>query len=719
MEQKETNRPVLTISLLASNRPDTIPRCLDSVRELMKEIPSELILVDTSGSEEIHRLLLTYTDQVIPFTWCNDFSRARNVGLSRARGEWFLFLDDDEWFVETKPLVDFFRSGEYKKYGCANYIVRSFYDRNYTVSHDAMASRMVKLTPEICFRGKIHEYLYGAEGHTKILDAVVYHSGYIYVTEADRKKHFERNANLLKEMIREEPGELRWKVQLAQEYRSNKDWKELAAFSEQCLAECAKVNSKYANYDIGTFYAGRILGYLYTNQLERGIAACGEELRDPRNSELSHAHTYHYLGMLALYRKEWKKAEDSMHKFLSLERELKKDPVKLEEQQWGLMVCEAFDVVPMKRAYSVLIVCGWKQGRVDALHKYFKKLEWDKPSAYELDRMPEYLTEAVATLPQDNMLDEMLALGWKSAGMKMKLFACSEGWKERDEKGYYRILRSMSRIEDEHWYPSYAAVMYAAHTGKRNALPDRIAAFAGHLDNIFLFPQEVRDAATENGISLEPFYLAVPYEKWCISLQKYIQQVEWNDLRITVLELEDMQKTEDIRYDYALARLAEAIVAVSERGWKYQDRHPLFVAYADSVSRLCGKYYKEPVVQEYPELLPDYLAAGMLVHQALELEESSLPEAVRLYHRAAQENPRLQKAVKAYLVSLKIHADQKERKRQKEFAELLQQTKCQTRELLANGNTAAARGILAQLKQLAPEDLEVAELMLRTRLAEG
>jgi hypothetical protein len=125
------------------------------------------------------------------------------------------------------------------------------------------------------------------------------------------------------------------------------------------------------------------------------------------------------------------------------------------------------------------------------------------------------------------------------------------------------------------------------------------------------------------------------------------------------------------------------------------------------------------VVQDYPELLPGYLAAGVLIHQALDLEESRLPEAVRLYHRAAQENPTLQRAVKGYLVSLQIHADQKERKRQKEFAELLQQTKCQTRELLANGNTAAARGILAQLKQLAPEDLEVAELMLRTRLAEG
>ena len=50
----KTKKPVLTISLLISNRPDTIPRCLDSLRLVMDEIPCELILIDTSKSEEIH-----------------------------------------------------------------------------------------------------------------------------------------------------------------------------------------------------------------------------------------------------------------------------------------------------------------------------------------------------------------------------------------------------------------------------------------------------------------------------------------------------------------------------------------------------------------------------------------------------------------------------------------------------------------------------------------
>ena len=87
---------VLSISLLASNRKDSIRKCLDSLNPLLKEVSSELIIVDTGCDEEQHNLLLEYADKVICFEWCNDFSKARNVGLKQAKGEWFLYIDDDE-----------------------------------------------------------------------------------------------------------------------------------------------------------------------------------------------------------------------------------------------------------------------------------------------------------------------------------------------------------------------------------------------------------------------------------------------------------------------------------------------------------------------------------------------------------------------------------------------------------------------------------------------
>jgi glycosyltransferase involved in cell wall biosynthesis len=718
MKIDEKKQPILTISLLASNRPDTIRRCLDSVRELLAQIPGELILVDTSGSEEIHRILLEYTDQVVEFAWCDDFSRARNAGLELAHGEWFMFLDDDEWFVETKPLVDFFCTGEYRKYGCANYIVRNFYDKNYTSYSDSWVSRMTRRTPETRFKGRIHEYLEPVDGKATIIPAIAYHSGYIYANEEARREHFERNAALLLEMIREEPEVIRWKVQLAQEYRSIKDWKKLAEYCGECLAQCAAVNSRYDNYDIGTFYAGEILGYLYSNQLERGIRACEETLSDKRNSDLCRAFTYHYLGMFAFYRKDWKQAEEYMHMFLKMEREMKREPEKLDEQRWALLVAEAFDVVPMKRTYSVLIVCGWKQNHKEALHKYFKRLEWDKATIYELDGMPEYLIEAVAKLPQDEVLDEMLCLGWKNPRMKLKLFACAEGWKSRDTEAYFRILRAMSKIEDEHWYPSYAAVLYADHAGKTHALAELVAEFGRHLENIFLFPQEIREIAIRNQVDLEPVYLAVPLEQWCDNLHIYQMKAKRNDFFLTEQELAGMQKTQDIRYDYAYARLAEMEAVTSVYNHDFQGKRREMQHYADKMLYFYRTYYPQYGMKEYLTVLPDYGKAGVLIGLALDEEETNLTKAMELYNRAAREYSLLQPAMRDYMICLQLYSEKEAMNREEEFQTLLKKTKQQARELVEQKDTAAAGQILQQLKQLAPEDLEVTEMTLRTRLAE-
>ena len=107
---KNNQKILLTISMLASNRIETLRKSLDSLKPIMEKIPSELILTDTSKDPEIHNILLEYTDHVVEFDWCNDFSKARNVGLKLAKGEWFMFLDDDEWFENVDELVEFFNS---------------------------------------------------------------------------------------------------------------------------------------------------------------------------------------------------------------------------------------------------------------------------------------------------------------------------------------------------------------------------------------------------------------------------------------------------------------------------------------------------------------------------------------------------------------------------------------------------------------------------------
>jgi len=336
----ENQKPILTISLLASNRPETIRRCLDSLTPIREAVPSELILVDTSNNDDIHKILREYTEQVYKFEWCNDFSKARNVGLEKANGEWFLYLDDDEWFVEVEELIQFFQTGEYKEYGSASYQVRSFYDVEQIYYEDIWVSRMIRKDEDTAFRSKVHEYLYPVRGKNKHILARANHSGYIYVTEEQRKAHFERNVSLLKEMIAEEPENFRWPMQLIQEYRSIRDWEEICSCCEKYLSLSTDANDTYNNIYLGTFYAGYIEALIAQKNYELALGICSKALNDKRNTDLCRIYICSKLAEIYLELEKYKEANKYADIYLEVVEEYKKDHPTHSMQEMAIIVNE-------------------------------------------------------------------------------------------------------------------------------------------------------------------------------------------------------------------------------------------------------------------------------------------------------------------------------------------------------------------------------------------
>ena len=135
---------VLSISMLISGR-EEMQKSLESLRPFQKELPCEVILVDTGCNAAQRELAEQYADKIISFTWCNDFAAARNVGLKAAKGEWFLYLDDDEWFEDPGEIINFFRTGEYRNYNSASYAVRNYKNAEGTIYNESYPSRMEKL----------------------------------------------------------------------------------------------------------------------------------------------------------------------------------------------------------------------------------------------------------------------------------------------------------------------------------------------------------------------------------------------------------------------------------------------------------------------------------------------------------------------------------------------------------------------------------------------
>lgn len=228
----------LSVSLLASDRPAALERCLDSLKPLLMKVPSELIVVATGTDDKVREIVSDYTDQIISFTWCNDFSAARNAGLKFARGEWFLYIDDDEWFEDTTEICDFFLTGEYHKFGVATYKQRNYVDWQGMIYSDFQVVRLIKLVTESHFVNPIHEELVPRYAPCKELNAYVHHYGYVKSKENAATEKTSRNLTLLLEDIRNRPFYVKNYVQIVQEYREAHDWENAEQYCRKGLKYC-------------------------------------------------------------------------------------------------------------------------------------------------------------------------------------------------------------------------------------------------------------------------------------------------------------------------------------------------------------------------------------------------------------------------------------------------------------------------------------------------
>lgn len=204
----------LSISILVSNHIDTVRKCLESVKPLLDRLRAELIVVDTGSTDGSIDVAKEYTDKIIPFVWCNDFSAARNVGLKAAHGEWFLYLDDDEWFEDVSEIINFFETEKYMDYGRAFYVQRNYEDYEGTRYTDAHVLRMFQIVEGTHFKFRIHELVSPELDPLKVFSTYVHHYGYIGKSE---EKH-QRNATLLRKELKDNPNEMRMFAQLVNEY---------------------------------------------------------------------------------------------------------------------------------------------------------------------------------------------------------------------------------------------------------------------------------------------------------------------------------------------------------------------------------------------------------------------------------------------------------------------------------------------------------------------
>jgi tetratricopeptide (TPR) repeat protein len=90
-------------------------------------------------------------------------------------------------------------------------------------------------------------------------------------------------------MIAAEPDKLRWRLQLAMEYRFVEEYEQLFQLCEESLAVSREMTGVNEVVAIGSFYAGEVLACMHLEKYEDALRVCEAAERDVRILELGRA----------------------------------------------------------------------------------------------------------------------------------------------------------------------------------------------------------------------------------------------------------------------------------------------------------------------------------------------------------------------------------------------------------------------------------------------
>ena len=149
----------ISVCYMVRNEEKTLLQSLQSVCTAADEI----IVVDTGSTDRTKEIAMSFSARVYDFPWQDDFSAPRNFALTRATGDWIVFLDADEYF--SAATAHRLRSviQKYHKAGWKGCLLIHRYDIDVDNANEILADTLVSriFTNDAGYRyqGIIHEEL--------------------------------------------------------------------------------------------------------------------------------------------------------------------------------------------------------------------------------------------------------------------------------------------------------------------------------------------------------------------------------------------------------------------------------------------------------------------------------------------------------------------------------------------------------------------------------
>lgn len=712
-----TNRVILSISILISGQ-ENMDKCLASLQYFRDALPCETILVDTGCNKEQRKLAERYADKILDFSWCDDFAAARNIGLKASTGEWFLYLDDDEWFENPTQIIEFFTSGEYQAYNSATYLVRNYLNEQGTIYEDVKVGRMVKRESSTAFHGKIHEFLYPCKDPVKNFSTFVHHFGYVFKNEDEKRLHAQRNIKLLEEMVKEQPQEIRWVNQLAQEYYGIGCFEQAIEVCKQGIQQ-SKDNETCDYVRLGTAYAFLILSHVAKKENEEAQEWLDKALGENSMPETTRA--FFYLLGIQIYGEtdDTAKCRDFVKQYLT-EYEKLRNETDIISNETSLVTGTVFQP---QRAFPTLLVgipALILAADYEMVKKAFYTVDWQDSRMLGQEEQERKIVDACCRMEFNPLWKEILqTMVSRKDGMNemysVFLDLETEYVKEHKVERLDAMRQLIAGLDYPHRYILCTRIVSMA----RNQTVDPDNQFKEKLTVLFEqlfreYPKEILEVkeeiwkiADDWKMNLEPMFLKVEFSIWRRNLEKWFIVASPEEMWQWQHRLGVWKSAWDIRYELFDIKCMEMQLRDSSSAlYNIAQIEEIFWKCADKILDTYQPYYSDSAFtdEEKVQLLPDEIQFALQLRTLRQAREQGSDREILEALRALNDTYEPMNGVIAYYAKLyreEVH------NRNDEMAQLAAGLKRNVRILIGAGKLDDAKAVITQLEQFIPGDEEL------------
>ena len=309
MQQTEKKKIYISAGYIVKNAAKDLERSLKSIAGQADEI----LVADTGSTDDTVAIAKKYGATVFSVVWQDDFAAVRNEVLVKARGEWMVFLDADEYFTaETsthiRPLLTALQAEPVN--GILVPLVNIDEDDDNRILDETLSMRIYRLHSDVHYQGLVHEEVQNVQPVIRAdkTDLKIIHTGYSAKRQQEKSRRYLR---LMQKSIENGADISQMYHYLADCYRGLDDEKNAEKYArlDIALGRQARTNAS-SSYRIMLSLLATAAG----RQQER-LAFCRQAVKDFPELPEFHAEYAQVLALCGQYGRAVKEADIALDKW--------------------------------------------------------------------------------------------------------------------------------------------------------------------------------------------------------------------------------------------------------------------------------------------------------------------------------------------------------------------------------------------------------------------